>query len=58
MNLQENINKKTVSFLKTFIRKVLNGKFQVISFGFWSCGQKGKYGLSLYWNNNEEKDGR
>ena len=47
-------NKKTVSFLRILIRKVLIGKFQIVHFGWWSPGLKGRYNLSLSWNVQDE----
>jgi hypothetical protein len=50
----EALNKKAVSFFRAFIRKVLNGKFQVVQFGWWRAGFNGKYMLSLSWQDVDE----
>ena len=54
---EEKSNKDAVAFFKKFIAAVLKGRFQVVHWGWWSCGQRGKYGVSLYWNNTEETEG-
>lgn len=53
-NLDKKMNGKALSFLKAFIPKLIQGKFQIVHFGWWKAGQEGKYGLSIYWNNLDE----
>jgi len=43
------MNQKTIAFFRAFLRKVLKGKIQVESFGWWPAGFKGTYSLSLTW---------
>lgn len=42
-----------LSFFKNFIKYLSRGRFEIIHFGWWPTG-KGRYGLSMYWNNVDE----
>jgi hypothetical protein len=53
---EEGMNKKAISFMKKFIIAVTRKRFQVVRFGWWSTGDKGRYGLSLFWENLDETE--
>ena len=53
---EEKNNKKTVSFLRKLITSILKGRFQVTNFGWWTSGLKGRYYMSISWNNLDETD--
>jgi hypothetical protein len=51
---EEKNNKKTVSFLKKLIASILKSRFQVTNFGWWPTGLRGRYSLTVSWNNLDE----
>lgn len=49
------INKKALSFLQEFIKKLVVRKFQIISWGYWQAGVRGKYTLMITWTDLTEE---
>lgn len=45
---------KALSFLRSFVRKLVAGKIEITVFGTWDT-KMGEYGMSLYWREKEEK---
>lgn len=52
--LDKKMNGEVISFMKNFIQSLIRQRLQVVHWGWWSTGQTGKYGLSIYWNNLDE----
>jgi len=44
----ESLHNKALSFLRSFIRKMVKGRVEITTFGFWKTGAR-SFGLSLYW---------
>jgi hypothetical protein len=45
--------KNAASFFRSFLRKLSQGKVEIVHFGWWSCF-KGKYTLTLTWRVPDE----
>lgn len=54
VDFEKKNNKRTVSFLRELIAAILKQRFQVTNFGWWPTGLKGRYSLTVSWNNLDE----
>jgi len=43
---------KALSFLRSFVRKIVAGKIEISVFGTWDT-RMGEHGMSLYWREKE-----
>ncbi len=55
-HVEEKIQNDAISFFKNFLKSIARGRFRVVHFGWWGTGQKGKYGVSMYFNNLDETE--
>ncbi len=46
-------DKEAIDFFRKFIKLLTGGRAKLIHFGWWRVGG-GKFGLSMYWDSDEE----